>query len=199
MNKVEPMQRALDELGARGWIVGLRRSQAISRHHLNVLGAAGRLSQGPPDRRLERQARLRLPHPPRPAVPPALDGRVRLDRRLAHVGQADGRRGRGGDPLLRPEAGVRPARVVGPGRPRTAPAGAADPVVAKRTAKPAGFRARCPRCRRCSRGTRSRSAISSSLALALVWLQSLLAPQAKQLPVLRVQDAASSRAGSRRS
>jgi len=37
MNKVEPMQRALDELGARGWIVGLRRSQASSRHHLDVL------------------------------------------------------------------------------------------------------------------------------------------------------------------
>lgn len=37
-NKVEPMQRALDELDARGWIVGLRRSQATSRRHLNVLG-----------------------------------------------------------------------------------------------------------------------------------------------------------------
>lgn len=38
MNKVEPMQRALDELDARGWIVGLRRSQSSTRRHLNVLG-----------------------------------------------------------------------------------------------------------------------------------------------------------------
>lgn len=38
MNKVEPMRRALDELDARGWIVGLRRSQATTRRHLNVLG-----------------------------------------------------------------------------------------------------------------------------------------------------------------
>lgn len=38
MNKVEPMQRALDELGAEGWIVGLRRAQASTRRHLGVLG-----------------------------------------------------------------------------------------------------------------------------------------------------------------
>ncbi len=38
MNKVEPMQRALDELDAIGWIVGLRRSQASTRRMLEVLG-----------------------------------------------------------------------------------------------------------------------------------------------------------------
>ncbi len=38
MNKVEPMQRALDELGARGWIAGLRRAQASTRRDLKVLG-----------------------------------------------------------------------------------------------------------------------------------------------------------------
>jgi phosphoadenosine phosphosulfate reductase len=38
MNKVEPMQRALDELDAHAWIVGLRRSQASSRRELGVLG-----------------------------------------------------------------------------------------------------------------------------------------------------------------
>ncbi|MGH7895384.1 MAG: phosphoadenylyl-sulfate reductase [Candidatus Binatia bacterium] len=38
MNKVEPMQRALDELGARGWIVGLRRTQGSTRRDLKVLG-----------------------------------------------------------------------------------------------------------------------------------------------------------------
>lgn len=37
INKVEPMQRALDELDARGWIVGLRRVQATTRRHLDVL------------------------------------------------------------------------------------------------------------------------------------------------------------------
>ncbi len=38
LNKVEPMQRALDELGAQGWVVGLRRGQSSSRSRLNVLG-----------------------------------------------------------------------------------------------------------------------------------------------------------------
>jgi phosphoadenosine phosphosulfate reductase len=37
INKVEPMQRALRELGARGWITGLRRQQARSRAELGVL------------------------------------------------------------------------------------------------------------------------------------------------------------------
>jgi len=37
MNKVEPMQRALRELQTRAWISGLRRQQAKSRQHLDVL------------------------------------------------------------------------------------------------------------------------------------------------------------------
>jgi phosphoadenosine phosphosulfate reductase len=37
-NKVEPMQRALGELGARAWITGLRRQQAKSRSELGVVG-----------------------------------------------------------------------------------------------------------------------------------------------------------------
>jgi phosphoadenosine phosphosulfate reductase len=37
MNKVEPMQRALRELGAKAWIAGLRRQQSASRQHLQVL------------------------------------------------------------------------------------------------------------------------------------------------------------------
>ncbi|MCP5158186.1 MAG: phosphoadenylyl-sulfate reductase [Gammaproteobacteria bacterium] len=37
MNKVEPMQRALQDLGAEAWISGLRRQQAKSRQHLDVL------------------------------------------------------------------------------------------------------------------------------------------------------------------
>jgi phosphoadenosine phosphosulfate reductase len=37
LNKVEPMQRALRELGAQGWLTGLRRQQAKSRTELGVL------------------------------------------------------------------------------------------------------------------------------------------------------------------
>jgi phosphoadenosine phosphosulfate reductase len=37
LNKVEPMQRALRDLGAEAWISGLRRQQAKSRQHLEVL------------------------------------------------------------------------------------------------------------------------------------------------------------------
>jgi phosphoadenosine phosphosulfate reductase len=35
--KVEPMQRALDELGARTWFAGLRRSQSRSREQLSIV------------------------------------------------------------------------------------------------------------------------------------------------------------------
>lgn len=38
MSKVEPMNRAIRELGVRGWITGLRRQQAKSRQELGVLG-----------------------------------------------------------------------------------------------------------------------------------------------------------------
>lgn len=37
MNKVEPMQRALDELGADAWFAGLRRSQSTSREQREIL------------------------------------------------------------------------------------------------------------------------------------------------------------------
>jgi len=37
LRKVEPMQRALQELGAGGWIAGLRRSQSRSREHIDFL------------------------------------------------------------------------------------------------------------------------------------------------------------------
>jgi phosphoadenosine phosphosulfate reductase len=38
LRKVEPMQRALNDLDAKGWIVGLRRSQSSTRKKLDVLG-----------------------------------------------------------------------------------------------------------------------------------------------------------------
>lgn len=37
INKVEPMQRAIRELGVRGWFTGLRRQQAKSRNGVGVL------------------------------------------------------------------------------------------------------------------------------------------------------------------
>jgi phosphoadenosine phosphosulfate reductase len=43
INKVEPMQRAIRELGARGWITGLRRQQAKSRKEVGVLQKQGDL------------------------------------------------------------------------------------------------------------------------------------------------------------
>lgn len=42
MNKVEPMQRALEELEAHAWIAGLRRDQSEERRGLPVLAAAGK-------------------------------------------------------------------------------------------------------------------------------------------------------------
>lgn len=41
MNKVEPMQRALDDLRVGTWFAGLRRSQSDSREKLNVLQKRG--------------------------------------------------------------------------------------------------------------------------------------------------------------
>ncbi len=38
MTKIEPMNRAIRELGIKGWITGLRRQQAKSRAELGVLG-----------------------------------------------------------------------------------------------------------------------------------------------------------------
>ncbi len=48
INKVEPMQRALHELGAKTWIAGLRRQQARSRRNLGVLAERnGRIKAHP--------------------------------------------------------------------------------------------------------------------------------------------------------
>lgn len=48
INKVEPMQRALKELGAKAWLAGLRRQQTSERSRLPVLGVSdGRLKIHP--------------------------------------------------------------------------------------------------------------------------------------------------------
>jgi phosphoadenosine phosphosulfate reductase len=43
INKVEPMQRAIRELGVRGWITGLRRQQSRSRKEVGVLQKQGEI------------------------------------------------------------------------------------------------------------------------------------------------------------
>jgi phosphoadenosine phosphosulfate reductase len=37
LNKVEPMNRAMQELGATAWLTGLRRAQSSTREHLDVI------------------------------------------------------------------------------------------------------------------------------------------------------------------
>ncbi|MCB1122068.1 MAG: phosphoadenylyl-sulfate reductase [Verrucomicrobiae bacterium] len=45
INKVEPMNRALVDFGARGWLAGLRREQASSRKHLDVVMKQGAITK----------------------------------------------------------------------------------------------------------------------------------------------------------
>lgn len=45
MNKVEPMNRAVRELGATAWLAGLRREQASTRHQLPVVQAQNRVTK----------------------------------------------------------------------------------------------------------------------------------------------------------
>ena len=45
LNKVEPMERAVRELGARAWLAGLRRSQAGSRENLPVVLVQNRITK----------------------------------------------------------------------------------------------------------------------------------------------------------
>lgn len=48
LNKVEPMQRAFDELGAKVWLAGLRRNQSQSRQNLPVITSSkGRIKIHP--------------------------------------------------------------------------------------------------------------------------------------------------------
>lgn len=42
MNKVEPMNRALEELGVHAWLAGLRRQQSSGRNKLPVLATSGK-------------------------------------------------------------------------------------------------------------------------------------------------------------
>jgi phosphoadenosine phosphosulfate reductase len=45
VNKIEPMERAVRELGATAWLAGLRRSQASSRGNLRVLEKQNRITK----------------------------------------------------------------------------------------------------------------------------------------------------------
>ena len=81
--KVEPMRRALD--GKAAWMSGLRRAESTGtrRGPARELRRQPRPREGQPDRDLVRQRRRRLREGPRPADPPAVRARVRLDRLLA--------------------------------------------------------------------------------------------------------------------
>jgi len=99
--KVEPMQRALSELGARGWLAGLRRVQSSTRENLSVISTQdGRTKV--------------LPIGERSSLSPALGEGLRLHRGRPHepppLRRHDGR----GDALLRPEARVRHPRPGSP-------------------------------------------------------------------------------------
>jgi phosphoadenosine phosphosulfate reductase len=45
MNKVEPMDRAVRELGATAWLAGLRREQASSRTEVSVVQVQNRITK----------------------------------------------------------------------------------------------------------------------------------------------------------
>lgn len=45
MNKVEPMDRAVRELGATAWLAGLRRDQSSSREHLPIVHRQNRITK----------------------------------------------------------------------------------------------------------------------------------------------------------
>ena len=45
MNKVEPMNRALVDFNAKGWLAGLRREQSSSRKHLDVVMQQGNITK----------------------------------------------------------------------------------------------------------------------------------------------------------
>jgi phosphoadenosine phosphosulfate reductase len=87
--KVEPMQRALNELGSRAWLAGLRRVQASTREQLPVVST--------------QDGRVKV-------LPPALGEGICVDRGRAHDASAHRRHDARGDPLLRPQARMRPPR-----------------------------------------------------------------------------------------
>jgi phosphoadenosine phosphosulfate reductase len=45
LNKIEPMERAVRELGARAWLAGLRRTQASSRRSLEIVQTQNRITK----------------------------------------------------------------------------------------------------------------------------------------------------------
>ena len=72
IRKVEPMQRALRELGATAWLAGLRANQTQHRSNLRPPRTPGRVLQSLPHPRLVFQRCLRLSHGQRPPLPSLL-------------------------------------------------------------------------------------------------------------------------------
>ena len=106
--KVEPMQRALRELGARAWLAGLRRAQSSTREKLEVVGVQdGRVKVHPiidwSDRDIHRYLT-------KTALSSFVGEGLRLDRRHAFEPPAHGRYDARTNALLWPQARVRSAR-----------------------------------------------------------------------------------------
>src|SRR5581483_7671913 len=70
INKIEPMERAVRELGATAWLAGLRRTQASTREHLHVVQTQNKVTKIHPivdwdDRRVYRyHTQHNLPYHP---------------------------------------------------------------------------------------------------------------------------------------
>ena len=107
LRKVEPMKRALKELGVGTWFTGLRRTQPGERP--GTAAARGPL-EGQSHRRLDRPRRLAVHEAARPALPPAVGAGLRVDRRFPHHAPLGARHARGGHPFQRPQARVRHPR-----------------------------------------------------------------------------------------
>ena len=109
-NKVEPMRRALRDLGANTWFAGLRRKQSETRSSATVSRMGGRPLEGSSDRGLDRPRRASVSHEAQFAVSPAMGERLLVDRRSPqHAADSRSQHTRPNS-LLRPHARVRHSR-----------------------------------------------------------------------------------------
>ncbi len=110
INKVEPMNRALETLGAQSWFAGLRREQSGSRANLPVLAVQRGVFKIPADHRLGQPQDLPVSDRARAELSPAVGAGLPVGRRYPHHPEVGTGYERGRDAFLRAEARVRPAR-----------------------------------------------------------------------------------------
>ena len=110
INKQEPLDRALRDLGAETWFAGLRRVQAATRAWNRAHRIQAGALQGASAVRLDRSGRGPVPREAQASLSSVVGEGLSLDRRLAHDALA-GRSGQhGGIALLWAKARVRSAR-----------------------------------------------------------------------------------------